>query len=486
MKIHRHSLGGFLGVALLTVATLIVGGIVFFRIVIPGYTNPTNRTYTSRLGYPALLRMRDQAFPVTLATVQERNLGAHLLGEGLVQSEPVLVPLVPTARISRVLVHEGDRVRKGQLLAELDSGLAELRILEARTAIEVAKVLVERTKLGSVSVMPQERPELDEVRLAVAQKEAALAKDLVGVYERLTQQGAEPLELLLKQKLELAKSLGDVETARVELSMSRPGKPLSIRSAQLEVERGELKLRRLQRELKDYKIYALDDGVIDQVLIHEGELKQGNGTPAFTLSVGRWFNAYLDQTAIGRFDEGTPVNVRLEAFPGRVFRGHVAKIKPIVNYSQGGPEAIHPIRPLGTGSPEWPATFEARVVLEGDLKNVVPGLTGFAEVRLERRALAVPSGALTSVSGGKAIAYVAEGDQFRPQAVTTGISASGWTEVLAGLDPGAEVIFSGHAVLQPGDRIVATERNVHPDEIDESKIVDVASRSVSAMEVARE
>jgi multidrug resistance efflux pump len=106
-----------------------------------------------------------------------------------------------------------------------------------------------------------------------------------------------------------------------------------------------LSLERQLEEFKDYKIYSLDDGIVDQVLIHEGEFKQGNGNTAFTLVVGRWFTANLDQTTIGCFKEGDTVDVLLEAFPGQIFLGRVEKIKPIVTYNQGGPEADRPIRP---------------------------------------------------------------------------------------------------------------------------------------------
>ena len=300
------------------------------------------------------------------------------------------VPLVPMARVTHVYVLPGDYVHQGQLLAELDTRLAELQIAATRAAIESAKVTLERTRIGSPSVMPKERPEIDEVALKIAQQEQTLAKQLVDVYQNLSDQGAQALDALLTAKRTLATADGAVETAQLDLKMSRPGRPLSIRAAELAVQEAELSLQRQLQELQDYKIYAIGDGIVDQVMIHEGEYKAGAGTPAFTLAVGRWFGAYLDQMAIGRFEEGTRVEVRLEAFPGRIFQGRVEKIIPIVTYSQGGPEASHPIRPLGTGSPEWPATFTARIALEGDLRHVIPGLTGFANVHISHQATAVP------------------------------------------------------------------------------------------------
>jgi HlyD family secretion protein len=459
---------GFLAFVLLAAATLAAAAWMAMYVIKPAYLDPSNRTYTSRFGYPALLRARHKPFPVTTALVEERTLTGHILGEGLVSAEPVIVPIIFPGRVSHVYVKEGDSVKKGQLLGELDTTLADMQIEHTKVALEKAKIELERTKIGSPVVMPKERPDLDELNMKVAQQEEEILRKLVTLYEGLLAKGAISTEVVLKAKEELAQITGQVRTAQLDLNMSRPGRPLSIKAAQLVVDETQLTLDRQLQEIKDYKIYAIDDGIVDHVLIHEGEYKDGNGTPAFSLAVGRWFEAHLDQTAIGRFHEGTPVDVRLEAFPGRIFSGRVEKIKPIVTYNQGGPEANRPIRPLGTGSPEWPATFEAKVSLEGNLPDVVPGLSGFAEVRMVHHAVAVPSESLASVSAGKGIAYVVDGNGFRAQPVVTGMEADGWTEIISGLSPGAEIIATGHEVLEPGDKIAVSN----------SKPIETASENV--------
>jgi HlyD family secretion protein len=466
---------GFLAFILLTAATLAAAAWMAIYVIKPAYEDPSNRTYESRYGYPALLRMRHKPFPVTTAVVEERTLTGHILGEGLVSAEPVIVPIIYPGRISRVYAKEGDSVKKGQLLAELDTALAEMQIARTKVALEKAKVELERTKIGSPVVMPKERPDVDELNMKVAQQEEDILRKLVALYEGLLQKGAISTEVVLKAKQDLAQMSGQVRTAQLDLNMSRPGRPLSIKAAQLVVDETQLTLDRELQEIKDYKIYAIDDGVVDHLLVHDGEYNHGNGAPAFSLAVGRWFQAHIDQTAIGRFQEGTPVDVRLEAYPGRVFSGRVEKIKPIVTYNQGGPEANRPIRPLGTGSPEWPATFEAKIVLEGKLPDIVPGLSGFAEVRMEHHGAAVPSGSLASVSAGKGIAYVVDGDGFKTQPVVLGMEADGWTEILSGLSPGTEIIATGHEVLEPGDKIAIFNSNPKPIEHKASEPVDLTA-----------
>ena len=269
----------------------------------------------------------------------------------------------------------------------------------------------------------------------MAKKQYEIANKLLEIYTGLARTKTVPIETLLQQQLVANQAAKDLREAQESIRISKAGRPLSVQAAELDLQEAKIKYQLHTQVLQDFKIYAPADGMVAQVLAHEGEYNQNAGSSAFVLAVGKWFGGNFDQTTIGRFAEGTPVNVRLEAFPGRVFEGRVRKIKPMVTYNPGGPEAARPIRPLGTGSPEWPATFITRIELAGDeqqLHDIVPGLTGFAEVKVERRGPAVPEGSLTSISGGKAMIYVVDGDRFHVQEVAVGQESDGWVEVTSG------------------------------------------------------
>jgi multidrug efflux pump subunit AcrA (membrane-fusion protein) len=428
-------------------------------VIRPAYVHPSNRTYTSGMGYPAVLRKLGKPFPVTTAHVVARPLRRHFLGEGLMESEPVRVPIVPEGRVVRVHVNEGDYVKRGQLLAELDPRRQQIKIDRAKAAIDVATLQVERARVGSVYSMEMERPEIVAARLKFAKEQVAVTKQLVDAYAKLRIKKVISNDAFLNYQLEADRALASLQEAEENIKISQAGRPLSIKAAELALQDAQWQHQLLSQELEEFKIYAVADGMVAQVLIHEGEYNRNPGTSAFVLAVGKWFGVNFDQTNIGRFKEGETVEVRLEAFPGKVFKGHVQTIKPMVTYNPGGPEAARPIRPLGTGSPEWPATFTTCVALVGgeeELRDVVPGLTGFAEVNVKRRGLVVPDGSVTSVSAGRGIAYVVEGDRFRVQPVAIGQVSDGWMEIESGLKPGMEVIADGHQILRMGDRIVTS------------------------------
>ena len=138
-----------------------------------------------------------------------------------------------------------------------------------------------------------------------------------------------------------------------------------------------------------------------------------------------------------------------------MFTGKIELVRPLVNFALGGPETNRPIRPLGTGAPEWPATFSVRVAIDATEALVVPGLTGYATVIQDRNALAIPRGCVNSVSGNRGIVFVIgeDGESFEPRNVVTGIRDNQFVEIREGLAEGEHVVADGFQVLEPNDRI---------------------------------
>ena len=112
----------------LTSGASIAFAVIFIVFAIwPRYKDPITRLYSSRLGYPTVARELQSPFPVKTATVEMRKLTSSYQGEGTVSSEPILVPIVPVGRVTRVHANVGDSVKKGQLLAEIDDRMQVLK-----------------------------------------------------------------------------------------------------------------------------------------------------------------------------------------------------------------------------------------------------------------------------------------------------------------------------------------------------------------------
>lgn len=433
--------------------------VVVYKLVWPAYQNPISRMYTSKMGYASVIRQTGGTFPVTSAKVQHRNITGKFIGEGLVQSEPVQVPMVAMANITKVHVSEGQRVKRGDLIIELDSSRLQMKIESARAAIRTAKAELKRVRVGTVNVLQEERPDILAVQIDVAKAKLKQAKETLAMNRRLNKKGSVGAEKVSESQLAVTLTELNLAELRLALDTANAGRTNSVEIGEAAIAEAELTLAYRLKQLEDYKSYASADGIVERVLVHDREYNQDPGRPGVLLASGLWFECYLDQTALGRVQLGDQVEMRLSAYQDRVFKGKIELIRPLVNFALGGPETNRPIRPLGTGAPEWPATFSVRVAIDPTEDLVVPGLTGYATVVQERNSLAIPRGCVNAVSGNRGIVFVInqDGESFEPRNVVTGLRDDGFVEICEGLEEGEYVIADGYQVLEPNDQIHITQ-----------------------------
>lgn len=438
---------------ILATATLVIAVLMIRFVIGPGYMNPQSRMYGSQLGYASYMRQHNHPIPVSTCLPRLRTVTQHFVGEGFVRSTPILVPIVPSSRIDRVLVSEGDRVRAGQLLAQLDRRQATLRLRAAQTMLDVAKAEYERAHVGSIYLMEQERPDRDRIRLDSVSDQAQIRDQINDMLQGLYDEGVISKNELLEQRLSYVQAMAKLREAEITLHRSEEGRKQSVLIAAASVREAQLAVEQREAELGDYDIVAPADGIIERCLVHEGEYNQESGKPAFLLASGQWFEAYFDQTVTGKLEPGTDCQVVLEAFAGTKIPGKLCKIHPFVSFGSSGPEINRPIRPSGTGSPEWPSTFSARVEFAANDLPIYAGLSGFARIVHTRQATSIPASAVLSASAGRGLVLVRCENSFETRRVVLGTTQAGWTEIREGLLDTDEVLVEGHEVLRPGDLI---------------------------------
>jgi len=454
--IRRGGVGFFLAVAAALAAAIVIG------VILPGYRSPQSRFSTSRLGYPSMFRRFGVPFKVRTTKLVPRRLGHTALGEGLMRTEPFVVPIVPMGRIDSVLVAVGDRVAKGQLIATVDEGKARIKVDAARAAVKTAQAELERVRIGSAYVLDQERPERDKIRLSAAEQEAEVRAEIVEMLESLTEQKFASRFDYLQQRLAQIELQARLNEAKFNLGMSTRGVQESQAIAESAIREAELAVEHRLLELADHQVHSIADGVIERCLVREGEYNQDPGKPGFLITGKTWFEANFDQTCYGDFASGHRALVRLEARPGEALEGEVEYIEPFVKYDLGGPESSRPIRPLGTGAPEWPATFAVRVHLAGDNPLVLPGMTGFCVIESATEAACLPRSAVSAITAVRGIVYVVRDGAFEPREVALGTVEGDWIQIRDGLAADETVISDGWQVLDSGDRI-----EIEAEEIDE-------------------
>lgn len=442
---------------LLVLVVLILAGLALGVLVLwPAYKSPASRMYDSSLGYAALTRKLGRAFPVVLAEAREREFVRPLLAEGVCSAEPYLVPVVPMARITGVMVEEGQRVEAGAVLLELDRTKAEIKLESARLALATSRAELERVRVGSAYVLAQERPDREKINVEAARQRAEQATEKVERFRAAERKGLISRTQLLEVEQEFTGAVQEKELAELFLKMSEQGVKQSEAIAENAVKDAEEAVKHREAELADYVVRAPVGGIVERVLMRAGEYNQDAGKPGFVIAAGLWFEGYFDQADFAWVKQGMTGTAQMESYPGQPVGIEVERVVPVVSFNDGGPETSRPLRPRGTGAPEWAATFAVRLGLR-DLPegvDLAPGMTGFARIESRRRSLAVPREALVSVSAGRAMVHVVAADGTRAlREVGVGMVDGVAAEILHGLEPGEKVIAEGHWGLKDEDRI---------------------------------
>jgi HlyD family secretion protein len=435
-------------------ATLVATGFSLWKVIIPGYREESNRTYASRFGYPALNRKLGRPFPVKCAVVEKRTLSSVEMGEGILDCDRVVASIVPEGSVVAILVHEGDRVKKGQVLMEIDDTIAKADFERAQLTLNSAKADLERVKGGSPVSLTYERPEKAAIRLEVSRRQIDLLKEEDQIRKAVVDEGLLSKLAYLDSQMKMADLDGALKADNFNLSMATRGRDDSIGIAENRISSAVQSVQVAAKMLQQCKLCAPADGIVERLLVHEGEYHGSQPIQAAcVIAAGLWFEAHLDQRSMGMIKVGDKAEIELEALH-RPIAGLVTHVIPVVTFSNGGPDLQQPVRPLGTGAPEWPATYRVQIgIPAAEAAEFGPGLTGFARFFPERIALAAPQSAITSVSAGQGIIHLLEDSKVVSRQVDLGIAGNGWIEVKAGVHEGEKVLVEGYQDLEKSDRV---------------------------------
>jgi HlyD family secretion protein len=234
-------------------------------------------------------------------------------------------------RIAAVLVQEGDRVKRGQILAHLNTNRLEPQVAQAEALAAAQREAVARLHNGS---RPQEIAEA-QANVESAKADAINAR---GQYERRKTLAAN--SIVSRQDLENAKAALDVANAKLavnqktlDLAIAGPRKE-DIGQAEAELRADEAQAAFLRQELADAQLVAPVDAVIRTRLMEPGEMASPQ-RPVFSLAVTdpKWVRAYVAEPDVGRLKTGMSASVALDSFPNRRFNGWVGFISPVAEFT---------------------------------------------------------------------------------------------------------------------------------------------------------
>ena len=286
-------------------------------------------------------------------------------------------------RVQSIPSREGAKVRRGEVLIQLDPATSRTQLEAARRDLETLRAM------------------LESARAAAAKAE----RD----YHRT-------------QKLRASDLVSDQEMDQA--NTAREGAQAELSAAKARVERSSATVRLAQNELDHMIVRAPFDGVVSKRLVELGE-SVVPGQPVIELVNPDllYVSAPIDEMDSGRLREKLPARVTLDPYPGQTWHGTVTRVFPVVNDTK-----------------EQNRTLEVEVDLTPVPDRPVPrpGTSADVEIVLDRRddVLRIPTFALIE---GKRVLAVEKGRAVSRD-VKVGLKNWEWTEVTSGLREGDLVI----------------------------------------------
>jgi HlyD family secretion protein len=360
--------------------------------------------------------------PSKLQKVEKGDLAKSVVATGKVTPiTKVEVKSKASGIVKKLLVDAGDKVKKGQLLAQLDKVEIEAQVEQSRAAVESAEA-----SLAS-SEADYERAKVDaegpDVPLLKRAYDRAIGMAKEGVVSTSALEDAEKNYELALNKQNVSKAQATVLKAKIAQSRGQLGQDRA-------------NLKQLEEQLSYTDIESPLDGVVLSRDVEMGDAVSSilvlGSSATLVMTLGDTSSVYVkgkvDESDIGKVYLGQPARIKVESFKDKTFNGVVTKISPM------GVEKDNV------------TTFEVRVSINNPGGELKAEMTANAEIILEehKSVLQIPEGAIIYDKDKKASVEVPDAsakEGKKKMAVNIGISNGAKTELLSGLKEGDQVVL---------------------------------------------
>ena len=353
---------------------------------------------------------------VDTAVVESGPLVHSLVVSGRVQApNRVEIGATYTGRVERVLVVEGDHVRPGQPLVQLET--AELRAAAAQAqAAESAA----RARLAAVAdlSLPQASEGLEQAlaQLRFAEQEHARNREL-------RDRGFISDARLQDSDRALSVARAQVASARAQQRAQAEGGAQSREAAVRLIEAGAAR-ELAQSRLAQATIRASLEGTVLVRAVEPGDIATAGKRLLVVAAAGETrLSALVDERNLPWLRTGQSALAASEAFPAERFEAQLYYVSPGVDVARGSVEARFRV-------PKPPASLRSDMTVSIDI-----------EVARRDQAVTLPAAALREDGGGAFVLALREGRAQRVP-VTVGLRAGARAEIAAGPRPGERVVLA--------------------------------------------
>jgi len=372
------------------------------------------------LSIPAMLRWAraDRAVDsarLNFGVVKRGDLDRDVSGQGRIVAALHPTLFTPVSGIVSLSVKAGTEVKKGQLLARVDSPELVSRRVQERSTLQALQSDLGRQEIAARQAAQRAKQTADilAMRLAAAERAMTRAQELSqqGLINRVDFERA-------KDELELARL--EAESAKQTAQFERESLTFEVQNRRLQVARQQSVVLETERQVQQLQIAAPFDGMVANVNIQDRDAVPANA-PVMTVVNLAAFEVEFDVAENYASDllPGTPAEIQYE---GKPYPGKVTAVSPEIRDSQ----------------------VRGTVVFDGKSPE---GLRQSQRVSvrllLERKTnvLKAPRGPFVESGGGRT-AYVVEDGIATKREIQVGSMSVSEVEIVRGLQEGDQLVIS--------------------------------------------
>ena len=345
---------------------------------------------------PSNIKAGSIPFKVDAEPILRRNLQALVSASGTIQPQlTVDISANVMGRVTQLSINEGDRVRAGQFLLQIDPESLQSAVERGEASLEASSSAQEQAKVAVTTAL---------VSLELARDNLERQREL--------------WDLRLVSREIFDQSLSEVQLRETELE----AREVDVSTAGQRVNQERATLNSARYDLSELTLVSPIDGIVTRRNIEEGETvvvgtMNNPGTVLLTIADFGILEAELevDETDIPDVRLGQLAEIEIDALPNRIYRGRVTEIgnSPIQDSTQNASQATN---------------FKVIVTLDEDVPDVRPGFTCTADITTAERmdAVSVPIQATTirevTVDSQGQIVRATPSDE--PSGVTPTVSAA--------------------------------------------------------------
>jgi len=385
-----------------------------------------------------LLSGRQPVAKLSAVYPSAENIVSSISSNGKVEPiSPFIIRAQLDTFVEKVAVLEGQQVRKGQLLLELNVKDVAALLAQARSRLLKAQDDFRAASSGG-RTDDSARITGDLAKMIAERDRLQRSHDAL---QRLLSQQAATKDELAANELELTKAQAEVTRLAAAKQEFDRGVHLDSQRSSLQVQQAQSEVAALEVKVRDGHITAPADGTLYSLPVRQGDFVKAGDLLAEMADLHKVrVRAFVDEPEIGGLRPNEPVRITWDAMPDRIWQG-VTEIIP------------KQVVPRGTRS-----VGELLCSVNNDKLELLPNVNVNVRINSQERSnvLVIPRGTVAS-QGGKRYVYVVKAAEFgvgkkvlEKREIQVGIADSVHYEVLSGLNAKDLVALPGDVELHDG------------------------------------